>query len=81
MQPYIQSIAFLAHLKEMGDEGPHLIIVPSSTMENWRIELGKWCPSLKILNYYGQQDERRSMRLQVETKCIRYWLKKQHIQG
>ena len=60
-----QTIAFLAHLKEMGDEGPHLVIVPSSTMENWRIELGKWCPSLKILNYYGQQDERRSMRLQV----------------
>ena len=44
------------------------IIVPSSTMENWRIELGKWCPSLKILNYYGQQDERRSMRLQVRRR-------------
>jgi SWI/SNF-related matrix-associated actin-dependent regulator 1 of chromatin subfamily A len=28
----IQTIAFLAHLKEMGDEGPHLIIVPSSTL-------------------------------------------------
>ena len=28
----IQAISFLAHLKEMGDEGPHLIIVPSSTM-------------------------------------------------
>jgi SWI/SNF-related matrix-associated actin-dependent regulator 1 of chromatin subfamily A len=28
----IQAIAFLAHLKELGDEGPHLIIVPSSTM-------------------------------------------------
>jgi SWI/SNF-related matrix-associated actin-dependent regulator 1 of chromatin subfamily A len=28
----IQAISFLAHLKELGDEGPHLIIVPSSTM-------------------------------------------------
>ena len=28
----IQAIAFLAHLKETGDRGPHLIIVPSSTM-------------------------------------------------
>ena len=28
----IQAISFMAHLKEMGDEGPHLIIVPSSTM-------------------------------------------------
>ena len=68
----MQSIAFLAHLKEMGDEGPHLIIVPSSTMENWRIELGKWCPSLKILNYYGQQDERRSMRLQIVNEEIEF---------
>lgn len=28
----IQAIGFLAHLKETGDKGPHLIIVPSSTM-------------------------------------------------
>ena len=56
----------------MGDEGPHLVIVPSSTMENWRIELGKWCPSLKILNYYGQQDERRSMRLQVRRVEVEF---------
>merc|ERR1719500_1153859 len=34
----IQTIAFLAHLKESGEQGKHLIVVPSSTMENWRIE-------------------------------------------
>ncbi len=28
----IQAISFLAHLKDEGDEGPYLIIVPSSTM-------------------------------------------------
>ena len=28
----IQTISFLAHLKETGEEGPNLIIVPSSTM-------------------------------------------------
>ena len=28
----IQAISFLAHLKDLGDEGPHLVIVPSSTM-------------------------------------------------
>jgi len=27
-----QSIAFLAHLFETGNKGPHLIIVPSSTI-------------------------------------------------
>ena len=51
----IQAIAFLAHLKEVGDEGPHLIIVPSSTMDNWQKELATWCPTLKVLNYYGSQ--------------------------
>jgi len=30
----IQAISFLAHLKDEGDEGPYLIIVPSSTMGN-----------------------------------------------
>jgi len=61
----IQAIAFLAHLKEVGDEGPHLIIVPSSTMDNWQKELATWCPTLKVLNYYGSQDERRHMRMQL----------------
>ena len=41
----IQTIAFLAHLKETGEEGPHLIVVPSSTMDNWRKEL-----ALELLN-------------------------------
>jgi len=68
----IQSISFLAHLKELGDEGPHLIIVPSSTMDNWQKELKMWCPELKILNYYGSQDERRHMRLQIVQELIEY---------
>jgi SWI/SNF-related matrix-associated actin-dependent regulator 1 of chromatin subfamily A len=68
----IQSIAFLAHLKEMGDEGPHLIIVPSSTMENWQKELALWCPDLKVLNYYGSQDERRHMRLQIVQEAVQF---------
>jgi len=68
----IQSIAFLAHLKELGDEGPHLIIVPSSTMDNWQKELSLWSPNLKVLNYYGAQDERRHMRLQIVQEEVEY---------
>ena len=58
--------------QELGDEGPHLIIVPSSTMDNWQKELKLWCPELKILNYYGSQDERRHMRLQIVQEQIEY---------
>eukprot|EP00095_Tigriopus_kingsejongensis_P007896 maker-scaffold1406_size42870-snap-gene-0.11 protein:Tk07896 transcript:maker-scaffold1406_size42870-snap-gene-0.11-mRNA-1 annotation:"low quality protein: swi snf-related matrix-associated actin-dependent regulator of chromatin subfamily a containing dead h box 1-like" len=68
----IQAIAFLAHLKQKGDEGPHLIIVPSSTMENWQKEIDTWCPSLKVLNYYGSQDERRHMRVQIVNDSVEF---------
>ncbi|CAG2252996.1 SMARCAD1 [Mytilus edulis] len=56
----IQTIAFLAHLLEEGERGPHVIIVPSSTIDNWLRELHTWCPDLKPLIYYGSMDDRRS---------------------
>ncbi|GFO08557.1 swi/snf-related matrix-associated actin-dependent regulator of chromatin subfamily a containing dead/h box 1-like [Plakobranchus ocellatus] len=58
----IQAIAFIAHLMEEGEGGPHVIVVPSSTIENWLRELQRWCPSLKVIVYYGSQDERRAVR-------------------
>uniref|UniRef100_A0A673C4L5 SWI/SNF-related, matrix-associated actin-dependent regulator of chromatin, subfamily a, containing DEAD/H box 1 n=1 Tax=Sphaeramia orbicularis TaxID=375764 RepID=A0A673C4L5_9TELE len=48
----IQAIAFLAQLYEDGIEGPHLITVPASTLDNWVRELKMWCPSLNVLVYY-----------------------------
>merc|ERR1719362_1781700 len=68
----IQTIAFLAHLKERGDGGPHLIIVPSSTMENWRKELELWAPDIQIVTYWGSQDERRHLRLQLVQDELDY---------
>ncbi|XP_035685571.1 SWI/SNF-related matrix-associated actin-dependent regulator of chromatin subfamily A containing DEAD/H box 1-like [Branchiostoma floridae] len=57
-----QAISFLAYLLEQGDDGPHLIIVPSSTLDNWVRELAQWCPDLKVLIYYGSQMDRQAMR-------------------
>merc|ERR1712227_328895 len=68
----IQSIAFLSHLKELGDEGPHLIVVPSSTMDNWRKELALWAPDIKVVTYWGSQDERRHLRLQLVQDELEY---------
>ncbi|XP_023177140.2 SWI/SNF-related matrix-associated actin-dependent regulator of chromatin subfamily A containing DEAD/H box 1 homolog [Drosophila hydei] len=60
----IQVIAFLAYLKENGlSKGAHLIVVPSSTLDNWEAEISKWCPSLIVEKYHGSQDERRRMRV------------------
>ena len=41
-------------------------------MDNWQKELSLWCPNLKVLNYYGSQDERRHMRLQIVQELIEY---------
>jgi len=68
----IQTIAFLAHLKEMGDGGPHLIVVPSSTLENWRKELELWAPDIEVIVYWGSQDERRSLRTDLVQDEIDY---------
>eukprot|EP00727_Mastigamoeba_balamuthi_P014404 m51a1_g9589 putative swi snf-related matrix-associated actin-dependent regulator of chromatin subfamily a containing dead h box 1 isoform x2 (815) ;mRNA; f:1016305-1019105 len=58
-----QVIALLALLLERGESsGPHLIVVPATTLGNWERELEKFCPSLNVLVYYGSQDERLSLR-------------------
>ena len=45
----IQTIAFLAHLAtEKHVWGPHLIVVPTSVMLNWEMELKKWAPAFKV---------------------------------
>ncbi|XP_066586309.1 SWI/SNF-related matrix-associated actin-dependent regulator of chromatin subfamily A containing DEAD/H box 1 homolog [Prorops nasuta] len=63
----IQVIAFLTYLKESGllqqQDGPHLIVVPSSIKDNWKYELEKWSPDLNVVQYYGSQDDRKEMRM------------------
>lgn len=48
-----QVIAFLAHLRETGIKGPHLVVVPGSTLENWLQEFSTYCPDLTVMPYYG----------------------------
>uniref|UniRef100_A0A1B0BLR0 SWI/SNF-related matrix-associated actin-dependent regulator of chromatin subfamily A containing DEAD/H box 1 homolog n=1 Tax=Glossina palpalis gambiensis TaxID=67801 RepID=A0A1B0BLR0_9MUSC len=60
----IQVIAFLAYLKENNlAKAAHLIVVPSSTLDNWAAELSRWCPSLVVERYHGSQEERKRMRI------------------
>uniref|UniRef100_A0A183BRV5 Helicase domino n=2 Tax=Globodera pallida TaxID=36090 RepID=A0A183BRV5_GLOPA len=59
----IQTIALLAHLAcARAVWGPHLIIVPTSVILNWEMELKKWCPALKVLTYFGTAKERAEKR-------------------
>ncbi|ODV83607.1 hypothetical protein CANARDRAFT_202705 [[Candida] arabinofermentans NRRL YB-2248] len=63
-----QVIAFLAYLKQLKtNNGPHLIVVPSSTLENWLREFQKFAPSLEVRPYYGSQDARIELRNELST--------------
>ncbi|CCE84029.1 Piso0_004631 [Millerozyma farinosa CBS 7064] len=63
-----QVISFMAHLKGSQEKkGPHLVVVPSSTLENWLREFQKFCPSLIVQAYYGSQKERAELRYELET--------------
>lgn len=61
-----QVIGFLAHLYEKDIKGPHLIVVPSSTIENWLREFQKFCPTLSVMPYYAGQNERADIRAMIE---------------
>jgi helicase SWR1 len=60
----IQTISLLAYLAcEKEQWGPSLVIVPTSVLLNWEMELKKWCPALKVLSYYGTIKERKLKRM------------------
>ncbi len=61
-----QVIAFLAHLLEKGVKGPHLVVVPGSTLENWLREFSVFCPKLSVTPYYAGQKERFGVREQIQ---------------
>ena len=53
----IQSIALLCFLVETKrNEGPYLLVVPLTTLPNWKLEFEKWAPSLHIIIYKGSPD-------------------------
>jgi len=61
----LQSISVLAYLLEYRNiSGPHLIIVPKSTLSNWCNEFTRWCPSLRTVRFHGNKEERAEL---VET--------------
>ncbi|OEH77348.1 snf2 family N-terminal domain-containing protein [Cyclospora cayetanensis] len=59
----IQTIALLAKLAlEMGVWGPHLVVVPTSVLENWETEFKKFLPGFRVVLYYGSAAERQKKR-------------------
>ncbi|XP_018420907.1 PREDICTED: SWI/SNF-related matrix-associated actin-dependent regulator of chromatin subfamily A containing DEAD/H box 1, partial [Nanorana parkeri] len=68
----VQAIAFLAHLYMLGSKGPHLVVVPASTLDNWIREFNQWCPDMNLLLYYGSQEERKYLRYDILNKVVEF---------
>lgn len=55
----VQSISVLAYTKQFkGIPGPHLVLVPKSTLSNWMNEFAKFCPSIRVVRFHGPREER-----------------------
>eukprot|EP00897_Mesotaenium_endlicherianum_P008187 jgi/Mesen1/7397/ME000388S06610 len=66
-----QAIAFLATLAHLDDnQGPHLVVVPASLLDNWRRELQLWCPAFDVVLYHG--NERAQVRKGLEDAARRH---------
>ncbi|KAJ2173864.1 putative ATPase, partial [Coemansia sp. RSA 551] len=58
----LQTIAFLAYLRERQVWGPFLVLCPLSTLANWASEFYRFAPQTPVLMYHGTPDERRTLR-------------------
>ena len=58
----VQTIAFLAFLREMKSFGPFLIVAPLSTLGNWIDEFTRWTPGIRTVLYHGSPQERAEIR-------------------
>ena len=58
----LQTISFLGYLRYIkGVTGPHIVIVPKSTLENWQREFAKWTPEVRTCILTGDQDTRNAI--------------------
>ncbi|KAF8782283.1 SWI/SNF-related matrix-associated like protein [Argiope bruennichi] len=55
----LQTISLLGYMKHYrNSSGPHMVIVPKSTLANWRNEFERWCPSIRAVCLIGDQATR-----------------------
>jgi len=58
----LQTISFLGFLKfHKNNKGPHLVIVPKSTLYNWVSEFNKWIPEFNVFMLHGNKEERAKL--------------------
>ena len=67
----LQSISLLGCLSVMRMDGqeqppPHLVVLPLTVLGNWERELARWCPKLKVVKLYGNQEVRKEQLAEIK---------------
>ncbi|KJR84328.1 snf2 family helicase ATPase [Sporothrix schenckii 1099-18] len=58
----VQTISLIALLREQENYlGPHLIVAPLSTLNNWINEFQHWTPSIPVVMYHGTPQQRKDL--------------------
>ncbi|CAK7213135.1 Putative ATPase [Sporothrix bragantina] len=58
----VQTISLIALLREQESYlGPHLIVAPLSTLNNWINEFQRWTPSIPVVMYHGTPQQRKDL--------------------
>uniref|UniRef100_A0A914YR45 Uncharacterized protein n=1 Tax=Panagrolaimus superbus TaxID=310955 RepID=A0A914YR45_9BILA len=56
----LQTISLLGYMKHVRQtNGPFLVIVPKSTLQNWMNEFQQWCPTIRAVCLIGTEEERK----------------------
>ncbi|KAG6920300.1 hypothetical protein DXG01_005069 [Tephrocybe rancida] len=59
----VQTVSFLAFLfHEMQQYGPHLVVVPLSTITAWQTQFANWAPDMNVITYIGTAPAREVIR-------------------
>lgn len=66
----LQTISFLGYLRYLrGINGPHIVIVPKSTLDNWDREFARWTPDVRTLVLQGDKELRSDLINNKLLKC------------
>lgn len=58
----LQTISFVGYLRFVcGINGPHLVAVPKSTLDNWKREFARWIPEIDVFVLQGNKEERQKL--------------------
>ncbi|GLG94472.1 Chromatin-remodeling complex ATPase chain Iswi [Gryllus bimaculatus] len=66
----VQTIAIITHLISKNLKGPFLVVAPLSTLPNWISEFKRFCPTVPVILFHGNSDERKKMMKLFRLKSL-----------